>query len=298
MPDPKDIPTPTRLLVDGHVHAYENYDLGAWLAGAARNLRRAAASPGAGGAAAGALLLAGTPRDRPFEELPEAAARAGWVLETAAEPGAFRARRARRREGGPEDLPIYLLAGRQVRTREGLEVLGLLGGEGFPDGLPFDQALARVRWSGAVTVVPWGFGKWWFHRGGLVERVLRRAEPGELFLGDNSGRLRGRARPWLFRLAEARGLAVLPGSDPLPFPGCARLAGSYGFVLDGPFDGGRPVSSLRRLLTSLAGSPRPYGRRAGIVRFCRERIQIERRRRAHSLAEGAAETLNAAYWMV
>jgi hypothetical protein len=156
-----------------------------------------------------------------------------------------------------------------VRSREGLEVLALATREEFPDGLPFSDALTRVRWSGAVTVLPWGFGKWWLYRGALVEGAIRRTAGPGLFLGDQAGRPQSAVRPRLFREAEARGIPVLPGTDPLPLPEHATRAGSYGFVLErGSAEG------LKEALGSLSSQPRTFGRRASLAGFCRDQLAL------------------------
>ena len=61
-------------------------------------------------------------------------------------------------------------------------------------------------------------------------------------------------------LAETHGKLVLPGTDPLPFPGEIRKPGRYGFLADLELDRSRPFASLRRWLEQQARSPRRYGR--------------------------------------
>ncbi len=109
-------------------------------------------------------------------------------------------------------------------------------------------------------MIPWGFGKWWFHRGALVEKVVCRSERPGICLGDNAGRPEIAGRPRLFREAEERGIPVLRGSDPLPMPEQVDRAGSYGFLLEEGFDAGRPAESLRRALRALSSPPRTFGR--------------------------------------
>ena len=108
------------------------------------------------------------------------------------------------------------------------------------------EILARVRWSGAVPVLPWGFGKWWFYRGALIEALLRRPEPKWLFLGDNGGRPEFGGSPRLLREAGKRGVSVLPGSDPLPLPEHASRAGSCGFLMRNGVEERQPAAALRR----------------------------------------------------
>jgi hypothetical protein len=265
-------PQPAPLLIDTHVHFHSCFNRDAFLNAAARNFARGAAELGIAGPVTGCLMLAEAAAARWFLrwQRREDGIKLGgaWDFEPTPEPAALI---ARRRSDGER---LLVIAGRQVRSREGLEVLGLATVEEFPDGLPFNDALARVRWSGALTVLPWGFGKWWFYRGALIERVVCRSERPGLCLGDNGGRLELAGRPRLFREAEARGIPVLAGSDPLPLPEQGDRAGSYGFLLEAGFDERRPAESLRRALRGLERSPRAYGRGRDLTTFCQDQYAL------------------------
>lgn len=280
------VSTPAPLLVDAHVHFHQCFDQDRFLDAALANFRQGAADLGFGEGFLGCLLLAEIASAHWFDSLRSDGGSGAWSFEPTGEPSALFARR----ENGGERLLV--IAGRQVRSREGLEVLALASSEEFPDGLPFGDALARVRWSGAVPVLPWGFGKWWLYRGGLVEAVIRRPDPKWILLGDNAGRPRAGGIPRLFREAEARGIPVLPGSDPLPLPEHVTRAGSYGFVLDGGLDERRPAEGLRRWLRGLSGQPRVFGRSEGLAGFCRDQALLRLRRpvRIPSPARSPAQT--------
>ncbi len=264
-------PLPASLLIDAHVHFYACFDRDAFLDAAARNFARGAAELGIGGPFTGCLMLAETAENRWFLRWwrrEDGVRHGAWDFEPTPEPAVLV---ARRRSDGER---LLVVAGRQVRSREGLEVLGLATLEEFPDRLPFKDALAHVRWSGALTVLPWGFGKWWLYRGALIEKVVCRPERPGLCLGDNAGRLELAGRPRLFREAEARGIPVLPGSDPLPFPEQMERAGSYGFLLETGFDERRPAESLRRALRGLEAPPRTWGRCRDLTGFCQDQYAL------------------------
>ena len=263
---------PAPLLVDAHVHFHHCFDQGRFLEAALANFRRGAAELGLERGFLGCLLLAESADAHWFERLRTGGTEGAWSFESAEEPSTIVARREDRGER------LLVIAGRQVRTREGLEILALASPEEFPNGLPFGDALARVRWSGAVPVLPWGFGKWWFYRGGLVEAVIRRPEPKWILLGDNAGRPRAGGTPRLFREAAAQGIPVLPGSDPLPLPEHETRAGSYGFVVESGLDERRPAEGLRRWLRGLSGQPRIFGGCESLARFCRDQTRLRLRR--------------------
>ncbi|MBU4248658.1 MAG: hypothetical protein KKG09_03755 [Verrucomicrobia bacterium] len=160
---------------------------------------------------------------------------------------------------------LCLIAGRQIVTRERLEVLGLAMRESIPDGLSVRETISRIVASGGIPVLPWAPGKWLFGRGRLVRELVAAGQSGTLVLGDSSLRPSGWPEPASMRLARARGLMILPGSDPLPLPGEERQMGAYGFVYEGPFDPEHPADSVRALL---AGDPTrsiPAGRRNNLL---------------------------------
>lgn len=281
------------LLVDGHVHFHPCFSAAGFLDAAARNLRRW--GPADGGPRGGARRSV-----RPCLMLADPAGRdslgalsAGledvdrWeVRETAEE-----ASRLVLGEGGGS---IGLIAGRQVATEEGLEVLALATDAAIPGGRSARETVDASLAAGAVTVMPWGFGKWWFRRGRVVRSLVESVDHPLFFLGDNGGRPRPAPDPSLFRAARRRGTAVLPGSDPLPFTREEERVGSYGFVLagrrgddpgrrvgpgegpgEGPADGAAPAAALRARLERLVAPPPAFGRRAGLVRFAAHQIGMQ-----------------------
>ena len=268
-------PLPATLLIDSHVHFHACFERDSFFDAALRNFSQGASELGIAGPFLGCLMLAEAAGDRCFLRWSRGEDGAGfgaWGFEPTPDPAALI---ARRRADGER---LLILSGRQVRSREGLEVLALATREEFPDGLPFHDALARVRWSGALTVLPWGFGKWWLYRGALVEAVVCRAERPGICLGDNAGRWQLADRPRLFREAEARGIPVLPGSDPLPLPEHLGRAGRYGFQLTAELDPREPAPSLRRALRALAASPPAFGRRRELTAFCQDQLALRRLR--------------------
>jgi hypothetical protein len=261
------------VLADAHVHFHRGFGRDAFLDGSLRNFRRGAADLGLAGPITTCLLLTESAGACFFRMLEEGRGDGEWSFTPTAEPESLVARRG--------DDRLILIAGRQVVAREGLEVLALATAEDFPEGLPLDQTLDRVRAAGALPVLPWGFGKWWFSRGARVARELA-ANRGELYLGDNAGRPAFAVDSRLFRAAAELGIPVLPGSDPLPLPDHAGRAGSCGFLLSGTLDEDRPARSLVqrvRRVRAAGGRLRPFGRRSGIVRFCRDQAALRLRRR-------------------
>jgi hypothetical protein len=244
-PDRESLSAEWALAVDGHVHLRRCFRPASFLEHAAANLTSALAAldPSLEASLLGVLLLAETKECHPFDDLQESGAVASetWSLAPTGEPESLLATHC----GGTR---LVLVAGRQIATREGLEVLSLGCRERIDPGLSVEATIDVVRKNGAIAVLPWGFGKWWGRRGTIVRRIVASTEPGGLYLGDNGNRSWLGTSPRLFREAEARGIHILPGSDPLPFPTQVETVGRYGFALTAPFDLENPAARIKELL--------------------------------------------------
>ena len=262
-----------KILVDGHVHGHSCFDTGEFFDRAAANLDAAA---GEGGEAARCLMLTESAGDHFFDDLLRklgGAGQNGWSVTPTAEDESVLASRA-------GDTTLVVVAGTQIVTRERLEVLALGSRAEFGPGLSLSEAVSAVATSGAIPVIPWGFGKWWSARGRFVEALLRGQDVPRFFLGDNGGRPRIAPTPRLFQLAAERGVGVLPGSDPLPFPNQVGKVGGYGFVLRGAFTPERPAASVKRILAGLTRSPESFGRRESVPGFVRAQLGMQWRLRS------------------
>lgn len=263
----------SRVLVDGHVHLHGCFDLRTFLDSAAANFRRAAGDAGLPGETLGCLCLVDFGSRLAFVELRERAGAEvcdGWTVGALDEEASLCLTRT-------DGARLLLLAGQQIHTRDGLEVLALATTQRFQDGADLEETVDRVLAAEAIAVVPWGFGKWWLGRGKRVTRLIERAPRG-LFLGDNSGRPEPFPRSTLFDLAADRGVHVLPGTDPLPFRWSAALPGRYGFILPDGLDQRRPAEGLRRALMAANEQPRIFGRRVSALRFLRDQTMMNLRK--------------------
>lgn len=260
------------FLVDAHVHCHDAADPAGWLDHAAINLKVAAAARGLV-PAAGWLLFTEMAGDHVFATLQEGPREIGrWRLEPTHEAISLIAL-------GGADFPLVLVAGRQVVTTEGLEILALGSSGPFADGESLTSTMSAIQAAGGHAVLPWGFGKWWGRRGAILRDTLERAEPGTIFLGDNGGRPALAPLPRPFALAAARGIFTLPGSDPLPLAVESGAVGRYGLVLEGAVDGAHAGVGLLGLLRSLTQQPETFGRRQALAPFVARQIAMQRRKR-------------------
>ena len=267
------------LVGDAHVHVHRAFDLDRFFdAAAARANERGAPL---------LLLLSECAGDQAFRALhaqawgasPEGPRAVRHRLHPTAEATSL----AFAPTGGAEPAG-FLIAGRQLISEEGIEVLALALEPSHalaeaPDRRADAAALVRaVLDAGAAAVLPWGLGKWLGRRGRRVAELASdpalRAEP--LFLlGDTAHRFRPWRRPAPLR-PPAR---VLAGSDILPVAGAERRVARYGFALDAPLDPDRPgLSFLEALRRGCV--PRSVGRRESFAATLAEQLRFRRARRA------------------
>lgn len=235
------------VAIDAHVHLHDEREALETLAAASRNFSRNAPC-----AATAVCMLAERDGFDVFSwlrtKLPETAeAESLWL---------------------DESRRMLIVAGRQIESSEGLEVLGLALGMPLPlEGRPAHEIIAALRTHDALPVLPWGVGKWLGPRGHLVDRLLKN-EPG-LFLGDNGG------RPGFWPVPRfRRGVRVLPGSDPLPLPEASSTIGSFGCLMTCDLPADRPASALRRALRDPANKLLRFGRLASTFRFAIDQARL------------------------
>lgn len=264
------------FLIDAHAHIYHCFDENIFLDGALKNFRAAGASLECPTEPIGWLLLtesSGCHFFRQFRTKATLRSESRWTfLKTAEDCSLITCR------SGVQGTRFVVVAGRQIVTSERLEVLALGTSSEFPDGLGLRATLDSVIESGAIAVLPWGFGKWWFRRGKLVGEVLRAFDPEHLYVGDNGGRPAFLPLSKLIDLAATRNIYNLPGSDPLPFGTQNRTAGGHGFVLRGEVDLRRPAEGLKSLLRRQQSQPQTYGGTETMGRFLRNQFRIQARR--------------------
>jgi hypothetical protein len=283
---------------DAHVHIYPNFDLNVLLDAAVENFDRAASQAGLEGpseidrvlllAEAGDLdvfgQLARAANHGPAAGQPESA----WAFSPTMESHSLVARKG-------EELQICLVAGRQVISLEEIELLAVGCAEKFDDrefSLP--ELARRVADRGGIPVLPWGVGKWMGRRGQVVQRFLD--SPPDCFhaFGDNGNRPFFWPIPQLLNRARRENRPILSGSDPLPLAGHNRRAGSFGGWTNGNqagadrLDSDRPAESLAAVFRE-GGPLRSFGQGAGAIRFFRDQIRMQVRRRLRGLSQRGAK---------
>lgn len=270
------------IAVDAHAHLHPCFDVRTFLERAHSNLSAAASQFSEGGRLACVLFVLST-----SAETHDGYHRLQRAFEQGAHDRDAKSRGWERRDTVEQvsacltsctGVPLVIIAGRQVVSREGLEVLALGTCQRFEDGKATEELVREVVEARAIPVLPWGVGKWLGRRGRLVEDLIDAPNLSPLFVGDNSHRPTFWPRPTLFERANNRGIKSLPGSDPLPFPREVRRVGSHGIILRGEIDLEKPAHDLKRRLLNSSTTLRQFGSREPPVRFVRNQLRIQLRK--------------------
>ncbi len=254
------------ILFDAHVHLYPQFDLPNALTHARRNL-----SALSGGTAGPSLLLLTERSDcRFFENLDADQLPAGYSLDRLAEKPAVRMI-------SPANETLFLIAGRQIVSRESLEVCALACTLHLSDRqYAAAEIVDRVHQAGGVPVLNWAPGKWLFSREKVVVALLQRFRPEALLIGDTTMRPTLWSTPRLMRNARQCGFHILAGSDPLPFSGEEKQIGRYACRMQAAWQSDRPVASLRAALLNPASVIERVGRRSSSCEFISRQWRIMR----------------------
>ena len=259
-------------LIDGHTHLYDCHSPGAVLEGAAETFGAAGRALGIESASyLGVMVLVdpagvdGYGRLRGWEA-------SGWSVSPAGACALVATRTS-------DAARLLVVGGRQIRAGNGLEVLAYGIRDEFTDGGSLQERVEDVLDRGGLPVVPWGFGKWLGGRGRDVESLLRSSLARHVLLADSYTRPERAPEPGSFGLAEDLGVAVLAGTDPLPFPGQESRVGRYGFLLEMSAEAEDPAGELCGRLTALNRSPERYGARSGLLEACRVQVAMQLRGR-------------------
>lgn len=202
-------------LLDTHLHLYPSYDLPL----AFNQLLDRSANMGE--QVSRAACLAERHDCRYFERLRDGDIKLnGFAVEC---PEENEIRLIRSKDG----LVLNLLPGRQVITRENIEILALACPEMIDDGQPALDIIFQLNQLNRIPVLTWSPGKWFGQRGALVKRLITELNKQDFLIGDTTLRPYGWPTPHLMKRAQKNGFSVVAGSDPLPFSGEESWLGAY-----------------------------------------------------------------------
>lgn len=257
--------------IDAHVHFHAAFDRREFLDAAAANMVAA----GGDAEGIGGVLMFADPRayGNPLEMWRKRTVHTHrWRIEPLQEPESLIARRE-------DGVALVLIAGRQLVTTEGLEILAMATVVEFLTRRPLRETIEHIRSAGAVPAVPWGFGKWWGMRGRILIDAIENTAKGTMMMVDSGTRPSAGREHLALRVARSAGVPVLAGTDPLPLRSQVRRIGSFGFLMPGRIDPAGPAAHIRRYLAALRESPVVYGRRDSTIGFVTNQISLRMRGR-------------------
>ncbi|WP_394729137.1 hypothetical protein [Altererythrobacter sp. GH1-8] len=148
---------------------------------------------------------------------------------------------------------LHFVAGRQVVSEEGLEILLIGSRDQSGEGQPADRVIGAGFDRGAAVCLPWGFGKWLGKRRVLAGDIHKRLSS-QVILGDITN------RPLHWHEPMFAGQRVLRGADNLPLPGSSDIVGTFGSIIE-PKEEVTTADQLVALLRDTAIMLEPYGKR-------------------------------------
>lgn len=182
---------------------------------------------------------------------------------------------------------LVIIAGRQIITKETLEVSALPTETVFPDGASLATTVEAIRNSGGLPMVPWGVSTWSGERGKILSEFLPSQSSQEFFLGDISSRPNFLTYPEQFIQAEAQGIRILPGSDPLPLRSEYCRPGSAGFSIVAEISESTPAQDLKHVMQDPTVRLTPHHSPETFFRFAKNflaRRKIEKVNRSQRAA--------------
>jgi len=262
--------------IDAHVHYHSCFDPKVFFDSAYANFQRCAQKLRLGSKAVGCLFFTETSKDHYFRAINNDEAeriKTSWTFQNTLEDYSLIVRKES--SGADHRAKMIIVAGRQIVTAEGVEVLALGCNSEFSDGLAMAETIQEVRQHDAIPVIPWGFGKWWGKRGRVVSDCLAASSFQNIFLGDNWNRPQIFSEPPHFKLGTSKKVSILPGTDALPFKEQSGTTGQFGFILTAEIDLQRPGASLKKLIRSMMGQNRIYGNRQRLRDFLRYQAAMQ-----------------------
>jgi hypothetical protein len=264
------------ILIDAHVHIYDCFDLARFLDSAYANFEAAAKRLGHSNDFTGVLLLAETSKDKWFlhlaanadgKDLPVGKNAGSWTFFRTTENCSLCA-------NSKNSKKLFIVAGHQVVSAEGLEVLALVMKGKFQDGIPISQLIKDIKKNDGLPVIPWGFGKWLGRRGKILEALIENANKYDFFLGDNGGRPKFFHRPSLFKLSERQDIRIIPGTDPLPLKTDNDRVGSFGFGLRKFISNDEPAKDILKCLLDPTSEFEYFGLPEGFTPFLCNQLKL------------------------
>jgi len=267
------------ILFDAHVHIYDVFNLDVLINSAFHNFTQAIGALGQeqGECSCFLLLTEATGLDY-FEILCTKAAADdnssaySWTLEETQESCSLRVCHP----DYPE-IRLFIVGGRQVITKERLELLALFTRENIRDNMPLETAAEQISKSGGLPVCAWGAGKWLGKRGEILSGFLQSPAGKQLYIGDSGGR----PTCWpASKMLQQKSFSnrVVSGTDPLSLVGEESRVGSFGGCIAAACSQTTPSASLKDFLSAEDVIVKPFGKSLSPFLFMKNQLALRLQR--------------------
>lgn len=267
------------LIIDSHAHLYDEFQPGVYFDAAYANLMKwGGAQRPADESPLAVIVLTATEWEPGFSSLCNRVeleradpSWGGWRVVPTAEKISVVVTKG--------DRQLIVISGAQVATAEGLEVLLVGTRDRVPDGTPTREVLEYGLACDALCILPWSPGKWWLRRGRLVDAIIEEFGEQGLVLGDTSHRPGLWRMPAQFTLARQKGIEIVPGTDPLPFPDRATHVGTLALRTQGTVDPQHPSLGVLSALQHPIARPKVVGTREPVLRCLKNQARMQLKKR-------------------
>jgi len=260
------------LLIDAHVHIHDCFDIDELLNSALRNFQNAAQKYFNAKSFTCVLMLTESYGVDYFTYLKEDRLKnnqnSEWSFHLTQENNSIIAEKNKMDK-------LVIISGRQIVTKEKLEVLGLGIMNGIGDKNLLKDTIRAVVDRGGLAVIPWGVGKWIGLKKRIVKKLVNENNTSVLFLGDNGNRPFFWLKSKILKDAENKKINNLSGSDPLPFKTENNRAGSFGFAAEGFINFDEPFKSIFNMIVNEKAELIMFGKLETPFRFFRNQILMQ-----------------------
>ncbi|MCC6932922.1 MAG: hypothetical protein IT292_06680 [Deltaproteobacteria bacterium] len=233
-----------KLLLDTHVHFYPCYDFARLLSSAFYNFQQLATKQGLkDDEYLSGFILTETSDCHYFKSLCAGENLFGKEITISIANSAH----ALIKTSANKQLVIF--PGRQIATKEKLEVLALMQDCAIPDGLSLTEAIAQISTQGAIPALNWGLGKWTGARAQLLNKLFADGACKDTIFADTT------MRPFFWHdkllLAAAQNKqSIIAGSDLFRISGEESFVGSYGICSTNKINLDSLAEETKQILTT------------------------------------------------
>lgn len=265
------------IIADGHIHIHDCFDIVTFFSSAFENVKRVAVKAGFPDKYSGILFLTESSGVNYFSKFREAALETDRIKDYPFKGFQFFLTKESNSVivKDTSGQSIIIVAGRQIITKERLEVLGLGLLDELKDGSPITEVIKFVYNKNCIPVLPWGVGKWIGKRGKVIRKLIELGNSYFFLLGDNKNRPFFWPRSHLINIAERKGILHFPGSDPLPFKNAMKRAGSFGIWFEGTLNLEIPFMDFKEQLLENTSEINYFGKLESTCNFFRNQISIQ-----------------------